>query len=544
MKTIFRVLLLAVFTTHFLVACEKYDDSQLSGRVEGLENRVDKLEQLVADLNTNVASMTKLVKAFQEESRIERIEQIEGGYKIVLADGKGEMTIKNGEKPVIGVEIDGSTGVCYWTVDGKRMLVDGKEVPATMTPEIKVEGGSFWFRVNGGEWAKVAGSDSGVGLIKNVVESEESVTFVLSEGGEIVIPKVQTFRLNIETAESGIMPNYSVSIPYTITAGDAATKVVAFIGDGLTAKVFGDSQTGSITVTAQETVPEKTDMVVMAVNGKGVQSSKVVTIEQGVFKAAKDTYTVGAQGGEIDVVVETNVSFNVMTDPNPANSWLKYMPATKATHEEHITLTAEEYIGGTSPRTAGIMLMYGGGMKVIMVTQLHTIIIDGGRADFENFATEPGRVTKAISDETTGGWKMTNGYLRKATAVTPNAESKFPALYGRTNLTGSLTSPILKGGCGTLTVVLAGSKLPSYLPKGIVVNVEIKQNEVVVKSFSLSIKPEEYAQNKQFIRTEEVNVAGEFQIVITNACPLQTTGTNSSMDDAFIPSVSWTGYSE
>ena len=141
--------MLAVFTTHFLVACEKYDDSQLSGRVEGLENRVDKLEQLVADLNTNVASMTKLVKAFQEESRIERIEQIEGGYKIVLADGKGEITIKNGEKPVIGVEIDGSTGVCYWTVDGKRMLVDGKEVPATMTPEIKVEGGSFWFRVNG-----------------------------------------------------------------------------------------------------------------------------------------------------------------------------------------------------------------------------------------------------------------------------------------------------------------------------------------------------------------------------------------------------------
>lgn len=543
-KMAFCSVAMLLLGTLLFVACEKYDDSQLSGRVNGLETRVDKLEKLVADLNTNVASMTKLVKAFQEESRIERIEQIEGGYKIVLADGKGEMTIKNGEKPVIGVEIDGSTGVCYWTVDGKRMLVDGKEVPATMTPEIKVEGGSFWFRVNGGEWAKVAGSDSGVGLIKNVVESEESVTFVLSEGGEIVIPKVQTFRLNIETAESGIMPNYSVSIPYTITAGDAATKVVAFIGDGLTAKVFGDSQTGSITVTAQETVPEKTDMVVMAVNGKGVQSSKVITIEQGVFKAAKDTYTIGAQGGEIDVVVETNVSFNVMTDPNPAYSWLKYMPTTKATHEEHITLTAEEYIGGTAPRTASITILYGSEMKKIMVTQLHTTLIDGGKADFENFSTEPGRVTAAISDATTGGWKMTNGYLRKATAVTPNAESKFPVLYGRTNLTGSLTSPILKGGCGILTVALAGSKLPSYLPKGIVVNVEIKQNEGVVKSFSLSIKPEEYAQNKQFICTEEVNVAGEFQIVITNACPLQTTGTNSSMDDASIPSVSWTGYSE
>ena len=544
MKTLFKTLFTAVFASLLFVACEKYDDSQLSGRVNGLETRVDKLEKLVADLNTNVASITKLVKAFQEESRIERIEQIEGGYKIVLADGKGEMTIKNGEKPVIGVELDESTGVCYWTVDGKRMLVDGKDVPATMTPEIKVEGGSFWFRVNGGEWAKVAGSDSGVGLIKNVVESEESVTFVLSEGGEIVIPKVQTFRLNIETSESGIMPNSSVNISYTITAGDDATKVVAFVGDGLTAKVLGDSQTGSITIFAQATVPAKTDMVVMAVNGKGVQSSKVITIEQGVFKAAKDTYTVGAQGGNIDVVVETNVSFQVMTDPDPANSWLKYIPETKATHKEHITLTAEEYVGGAAPRTASITILYGSEMRKIIVTQLHTTLIDGGKADFENFSTEPSRVTTAISDETTGGWKMTNGYLRKATAVTPNAESKFPALYGRTNLTGSLTSPILKGGCGTLTVALAGSKLPSYLPKGIVVNVEIKQKESVVKSFSLSIKPEEYTINTLFVRTEEVNVAGEFQIVITNACPLQTTGTNSSMDDAFIPSVSWTGYSE
>ena len=545
MKTLFKTLFTAVFASLLFVACEKYDDSQLSGRVNGLETRVDKLEKLVADLNTNVASVTKLVKAFQEESRIERIEQIEGGYKIVLADGKGEMTIKNGEKPVIGVEIDGSTGVCYWTVDGKRMLVDGKEVPATMTPEIKVEGGSFWFRVNGGEWSKVAGSDSGVGLIKNVVESEESVTFVLSEGGEIVIPKVQTFRLNIETSESGIMPNYSVSIPYTITAGDADTKVVAFIGDGLTAKVSGDSQTGSITVTAQETVPEKTDMVVMAVNGKGVQSSKVITIEQGVIKAAKDTYTIGAQGGEIDVVVETNVSFNVMTDPNPANSWLKYMPATKATHEEHITLTAEEYIGGTSPRTAGIMLMYSGGMKVIVVTQLHTVIIDGGRADFENFVTEASGVITPIEDETTGGWKLKNGCIRKSSRA-GYPEHKFPLLVGLTETTGTLTSPILKGGCGTLTVAMAGGKLKNYVPKGIKVKVEIIQNKIVKKSTFLEITHDEYEQNQIFNREYEVNVSGEYEIVITNACPSQIpSGTGlSRVEDVLIPSVSWTGYSE
>ena len=532
--------------TLLFVACEKYDDSQLSGRVNGLETRVDKLEKLVADLNTNVASMTKLVKAFQEESRIERIEQIEGGYKIVLADGKGEMTIKNGEKPVIGVEIDGSTGVCYWTVDGKRMLVDGKEVPATMTPEIKVEGGSFWFRVNGGEWSKVAGSDSGVGLIKNVVESEESVTFVLSEGGEIVIPKVQTFRLNIALSETGIIPWGFVNIPYTITAGDAETKIVAFIGDGLKASVLGNYERGEISVFANETVPEQTNMVVMAVNGKGVQSSKIITFEKGVFNAVKDTYTVGAQGGKVDVVVETNLAYEVMIDPS-AMSWLRYEPETRAAHKEHIALTADEYVGGTAPRIAPVIIMYGGGAgdKTITVTQLHTVVEEGGRADFENFVTEGYGVITPIEDETTGGWKLKNGNIKKYSKA-GYPEHKFPLLVGLTETTGTLTSPILKGGCGTLTVAMAGEKLESFVPKGIKVKVEIIQNESVVKSSFLEITKDEYKQEQVFIREYEVNVSGEYKIVITNACPSQTpSGTGlSRAEDVMIPSVSWTGYSE
>ena len=545
-KMAFCSVAMLLLGTLLFVACEKYDDSQLSGRVNGLETRVDKLEKLVADLNTNVASMTKLVKAFQEESRIERIEQIEGGYKIVLADGKGEMTIKNGEKPVIGVEIDGSTGVCYWTVDGKRMLVDGKEVPATMTPEIKVEGGSFWFRVNGGEWSKVAGSDSGVGLIKNVVESEESVTFVLSEGGEIVIPKVQTFRLNIALSETGIIPWGFVNIPYTITAGDAETKIVAFIGDGLKASVLGNYERGEISVFANETVPEQTNMVVMAVNGKGVQSSKIITFEKGVFNAVKDTYTVGAQGGKVDVVVETNLAYEVMIDPS-AMSWLRYEPETRAAHKEHIALTADEYVGGTAPRIAPVIIMYGGGAgdKTITVTQLHTVVEEGGRADFENFVTEGYGVITPIEDETTGGWKLKNGNIKKYSKA-GYPEHKFPLLVGLTETTGTLTSPILKGGCGTLTVAMAGEKLESFVPKGIKVKVEIIQNESVVKSSFLEITKDEYKQEQVFIREYEVNVSGEYKIVITNACPSQTpSGTGlSRAEDVMIPSVSWTGYSE
>lgn len=533
------LLLLAVL----LVGCEKYDDSKLSGRVDNLEERVDKLTQLVNDLNTNVTSLTKLVQAFQQENRIEKIVQVEGGYDIILADGKGTLPIRNGEKPSIGITLD-EDGIYYWTVDGEFMLDNGNKIPATIAPEFKVEGGSFWFRVNGGEWAKVAGSDSGIGLIKDIVESEESVTFILSEGGEIVIPKVQAFRLNIDINEAGIMSGTSVSVPYTITSGDTDTKVAAIAGSGYITSVSGNSQSGFITVTAPETVPAKADILVVAVNGKGVQSSKILTFEQGELKLAKDTYTVGAQGGEIQVELKTNLEWSTFIDPDPKNAWLTVVPATKALRDEVLTLSAAEYVNGTEPRTAEVTVSYGNTSQTITVTQLHTVVVSGGKADFENFSTEPGRVIKIIDDATTGGWNLKNGYLRKDTAVQPNAESKFPALCGRTNLTGVLTSPVLEGGCGVLTVALAGSKVADVLPDGIKVNVDIKQNENIVKSFSLAITPEEYVQNQQFSCTKEVNVSGNFQIVITNACPLQTEGTTSSNDDAFIPSIEWTGYSE
>ena len=97
-----------------------------------------------------------------------------------------------------------------------------------------------------------------------------------------------------------------------------------------------------------------------------------------------------------------------------------------------------------------------------------------------------------------------------------------------------------------MTVAMAGEKLESFVPKGIKVKVEIIQNESVVKSSFLEITKDEYKQEQVFIREYEVNVSGEYKIVITNACPSQIpSGTGlSRVEDVMIPSVSWTGYSE
>lgn len=525
-----------------VIGCEKYDDSKLSGRVDDLENRVDELEQLVADLNTNVTSVTKLVKALQEENRIERIEQVEGGYNIVLADGKGTLSIRNGEKPSIGISI-GEDGIYYWTVDGEFMLDNGNKIPATIAPEFKVEGGCFWFRVNGGEWAKVAGSDSGVGLIKDIVESEESVTFILSEGGEIVIPKVQAFRLNIEASEAGIMPYGSVSIPYTITAGDAETKVVAFVGDGLTAKVSGNSENGEINVSAQENVPATTDMVVMAVNGKGVQSSKVITFEKGVFKVAKDTYTIGAQGGTIDVELETNVAYEVMVDPNPANNWLNYVPASKATHKEYITLVAEEYVNGTAPRSASIMILYdGGNIQNITVTQLHTVVTGGGTADLDTFSQGINVRTINASGTSTAGWTFEN-CLIYGPSQWDVITTKTVVLSGSTSKVGSLSSPVLEGGCGTLKIAYGGNA--SVASHKLKFQVDVKNSSGdIIKTEVVGNDDGVFEQRKQYESNIEVSTAGNFSVVLTNLCPSGGSVSIGPKDPVILLSIEWTGYSE
>lgn len=140
---------------------------------------------------------------------------------------------------------------------------------------------------------------------------------------------------------------------------------------------------------------------------------------------------------------------------------------------------------------------------------------------------------------------MKNGCIRKSSRA-GYPEHKFPLLVGLTETTGTLTSPILKGGCGTLTVAMAGGKLKNYVPKGIKVKVEIIQNKFVKKSTFLEITQDEYEQHQIFNREYEVNVSGEYEIVITNACPSQIpSGTGlSRAEDVMIPSVSWTGYSE
>ena len=108
-------------------------------------------------------------------------------------------------------------------------------------------------------------------------------------------------------------------------------------------------------------------------------------------------------------------------------------------------------------------------------------------------------------------------------------------INGKTAAVGKITSPVITTGCGTLqfTYGMAFTEKNGYN-----FTVNIMQNGEVVKSFDVV-----NADNTKFAKytfSEEVNVAGDFQIVITNNCP--SANADSNKDRYSIWDIMWTAH--
>lgn len=250
-----------------LTAC--YDDTRVWNELDGLEGRIETLEELCTKLNTEIGEIKTIVNALNAGDYVTAVKEVTGGYQIDFKNA-ASITIKHGKDgatgaagangtngangadgktPVIGVELIDS--VYYWTVNG-TLLKDaaGNNVAASgatgpqgpqgiqgpagsngsngnngtdgKTPELKIEDG-YWY-VNYGEgWVQLGAATAGsqvAGLFSEVVNGETSVKFVLAAGGEIVLPKY--VEATIQLAREDFFLRYD------------GQKKVAFTADGLT----------------------------------------------------------------------------------------------------------------------------------------------------------------------------------------------------------------------------------------------------------------------------------------------------------------------
>ena len=165
--------------------------------------------------------------------------------------------------------------------------------------------------------------------------------------------------------------------------------------------------------------------------------------------------------------------------------------------------------------------------------------VGGGTDDFDTKSTS----TNYATGKTTAGWNYKNCAILGGGTTDANptfkiigaASNRALCMNGKTSAVGSITSPVISDGCGTLKFNYA---LP-YSDTKIKVRVDIMQGGAVAHTFT--INKTSATKLTKYEHEEVVNVSGDFQIVFTNLSPSNST---SNKDRTAIWDVEWTGYAE
>ena len=572
MKQNFLTRSLAVAIAAMMTFTGCYDDSDLQTRMDQAEADIAELQQLVKDINTNISSLVTVVDALKNSDQITSVTPLSDGSGYTITFSKsGTITIYNGKNgvdgtngtngangengadghtPVISVKLD-QDGQYYWTVDGEYLTdAEGKKIPATAhiaTPQIRINEGNFEISYNEGlTWEIIgnAGASDDV-VFKQVIDGPASVLFVLSDGTQIEIPKTQQFVINVESTDVIASAGQQASVSFTVSGADENTVVDAFGTKGYEASVMMiNASTGSLTITVPDPMTDG-KVYLMAVKSDGSTAARIFSCEEGVFTVDETAFAakVPAAGGNVEVPVRTNVSgYMVMVDPG--NQWIQHVE-TKAVKTETLVFSVEANTS-TEERSGKVIIMppMGMGMPANYVivqegmSDTPPVVSGGGSADL-------GTINGGVAIATFGTYTTTNGW----TAVEAKAYDIYyinselyaegtirPQFRGKNGLMGSLTSPLLTGGCGTVTIKWYRGSTKT----GNTISVDIKNSEGTVLKTESYTNPD--AAQKAIQETSfEMNVAGDFQMVINN---VRYNTSNSTMDAIGIIDVTWTGYSE
>lgn len=570
MKQNFLTRSLAVAIAAMMTFTGCYDDSDLQTRMDQAEADIAELQQLVKDINTNISSLVTVVDALKNSDQITSVTPLSDGSGYTITFSKsGTITIYNGKNgvdgtngtngengadghtPQISVKLD-SDGQYYWTVDGEYLTdAEGKKIPATAhiaTPQIRINDGNFEISYNEGmTWEVIgnAGASDDV-VFKQVIDGPASVLFVLSDGTQIEIPKTQQFVINVTSTDVIASPGQMAFVDFTVSGADENTVVDAFGTKGYEASVMmSNASTGSLTITVPDPMTDG-KVYLMAVKSDGSTAARIFSCEEGVFSVDETAFAakVPAAGGNVEVPVKTNVSgYMVMVDPG--NQWIKHVE-TKAVKTETLVFSVEANTS-TEERSGKVIIMppMGMGMPATYVivqegmSDTPPVETGGGSADLETINGGEIGTSKAETYTTTNGWYSSTAVVNKLSS------SKFPDYADapcrpKLSIGGTLTSPVLSGGCGTLTITWTrgSTKVGSqYL-------VEIKNSEGTVLKSETHVEAEA-AQYVINVSTFNMNVAGDFVVVITNQnYEANDTQTSDASDTMFVIDVDWTGYSE
>ena len=168
--------------------------------------------------------------------------------------------------------------------------------------------------------------------------------------------------------------------------------------------------------------------------------------------------------------------------------------------------------------------------------------VAGNRADFETLS----RTSSYGASTTTDGWVLTNCAVQEGGEKDSNPVyillgkvpgtdtwAKAACMNGKTSASGTIESPELSGGCGTLSFDYANIFTES---NGVNFKIEVIQNGAVVKT--IVVDEDSITKMTKYTFTEEVNVSGSFKLKFTNLCP--TNDSSKNKDRVSIWNLVWT----
>jgi hypothetical protein len=219
--------------------------------------------------------------------------------------------------------------------------------------------------------------------------------------------------------------------------------------------------------------------------------------------------------------------------PNDITGTITY----ESSNEDVATVSAEGVIAlvDDAVGTATITASFLGDDTYKPATATCTIQVKPVQEDCEgsdDFETLEVNSSYAATRTTTAGWKATNA------AVAELEGYKYVIINGKTSTVGTITSPELNGGIGSIKIRYANTYSEN---NGVSFRLDIKQNGEVVKTCTITYKTG-VTQNTVYTELiENINVAGDFQMVFTNLSPSNST---SNKDRVSIGRLCWTGYTE
>ena len=184
--------ILIFLSSAILFSCS-YDDAFL-------KEEIDKIKTDLSALTKQANSLQTMVDALNAGKVITKVDKLadDKGYKITFNDGS-VMDITNGKNaPVMGIkEFEGEY---YWAIttngttdfildkNNNKLLVSGKD---GVTPTMQIDAEGYWtvngVRINDAEGKPLKAQ--GDSFFKEVIETEDSVTFIMANGTSIVMPK-------------------------------------------------------------------------------------------------------------------------------------------------------------------------------------------------------------------------------------------------------------------------------------------------------------------------------------------------------------------